>query len=145
MKRGYTLIEVVVALALTSILLSTIILVFSRLRIEFSNKIYENRESYYLNEALMFIEDELGKGASMVEIEDNSIQIVFDEWNKKIIEQKDDELIVRYGSVYSMNNSYNKIASGVLEFEVTNCGNLIYVKINSEKGRLKERCFVLKR
>jgi prepilin-type N-terminal cleavage/methylation domain-containing protein len=145
MKRGYTLIEVVVALSLISILLSTVILVFSRLRIEFSHKIDENRESYYFNEALMFIEDELGKGGIAVNIEHNSIHIVYDECDKKIIEQKDDELIVRYGTTYSMNKSYNKIACGILEFQVNERGNLIYVKINSKKGRSKERCFVLKR
>lgn len=142
MKKGFTLIEVVVSLSLITILLSLLMLIFSYSSKNFKEEIFENRNTYYLNEALNYIEDQINKGKKNIMVRGNKIYLTYENANKKIIERRREKLIIRHrGDPDTTNN----ILTGIKDFIITENKNIMYVKITMKDGRKKERCFVLRR
>lgn len=145
MKNGFTLIEVIISTALISIILSLVIVLFFHFRVDFNHEILQNKNNYYMNEALMFIESQLNREMTNLEVIGNTIHLDLEDGKKKIIEKRNSNLIIRYGTKYGMTNRNNKIITDIKDFQVTENNNLLYVKIIMEEGWEKERCFVLNR
>jgi len=144
-KRGFSLIELIVALAITGIILSAITSMFSYVSKQFSYCLKNNLYKYYANEAIKFIEMQIYSESKNIAVFDDKLILYKNNNKKDIIEAKDDKLIIKYGNIYFMSNDYNIITECIKEFSVHKSNNVVFLKIIMKDGNVKERCFHLKR
>lgn len=149
MKKGFTLIELVIALALASVILA----ISSRFIIT-SIKLYKSEAAYsrnmfYLNEAAMYIESQLQNDTKVVEVNNNRLIIhKYDDNRRGVIVQRRKEIFLNTFEKlvvldYEDNidkGSPNNIITKIRSFTCSKEGNLIYISIESKNGDKIERC-----
>lgn len=145
MKKGFTLIELVVYLAITSIIALSMISMLLKYNSSYITSSKEQRDYFYSMEALMFIKNEIDNAKS-VSSENNIVELkYFDETVRKLIKINGDNKVV---IVHIKNNAVetsNNILTDVSSFEVCQKGSLIYVSITRRNGESYEKCVGIKR
>ncbi|MBM7869271.1 prepilin-type N-terminal cleavage/methylation domain-containing protein [Clostridium pascui] len=139
-KRGFTLIELVISLAL----IGTISLIGVK-SLVLNNKVYylevnKDLEEFYINEAFIFIEYKITKSTSVEKTSKygrSMINLISD--RQSFIELYGSTLIISYDTEYPIN--YNNIMYSIKGFDVEEKGNVIYIKIIDKYGDEYERCF----
>lgn len=145
MKKGFTLIEILVAIALICMITCMESDIFLN-----SNKIYkkdikENKYFYYSSEALMFIENEINDHTDHVETVTNKINIYKTDGRKNVIAFKETESkisIFYYDKGISKGN--NNIVTGVESFSAEQMGGVVFVSITTIDGKKTERCLKIR-
>jgi prepilin-type N-terminal cleavage/methylation domain-containing protein len=143
-NKGFTLIEIMISMALISIIVYSQIIIISRYMKIHRIEVSESRESFYVDEAFMIIEYEINT-AKYVEIKDNKIILKRYEGTSYdyIRTDKDSDIIISYGALYS--SSSNNILKSVKSFKVEENDNTAYILIETQKGNLYKRCLALER
>jgi prepilin-type N-terminal cleavage/methylation domain-containing protein len=148
-KKGFTLIELIIAIALASVLLtisSRVIMTSIQL---YKNETELNRNMLYLKEAAMYIESQLQNDTKSVELNENKLVIhKFDEKRGEVIVtiRKDiflntfEKLVVVDYEDNISKGAPNNIMAKVKGFICSKEGNLIYIAIESKNGDKIERC-----
>lgn len=139
-KRGFTLIELIISLAL----IGTISLIGIK-SLVLNNKVYylevnKDLEEFYINEAFIFIEYKISKSTSVEKTSKygrSMIKLISD--RQSFIELYGGTLIIAYDTEYPIN--YNNIMYSIKGFDVEEKGNVIYIKIIDKYGDEYERCF----
>lgn len=139
-KRGFTLIELIISLAL----IGTISLIGIK-SLVLNNKLYylevnKDLEEFYINEAFIFIEYKISKSTSVEKTSKygrSMIKLISD--RQSFIELYGSTLIIAYDTEYPTN--YNNIMYSIKGFDVDEKGNVIYIKIIDKYGDEYERCF----
>lgn len=138
MKKGFTLIELIISLSLMLIVASAELTTMEKYMNIYKKTYSLNKEFIYVNEALFFIENEIDE-SQYVRIEDNRIIL-----GRKNISREDcielnnnKNIVIRYGN----SNNNNNVVKGVKDFFIEKYGNVIYITIVGEKGKRYERCF----
>ncbi len=146
-KRGVTLIEVVIAMAL--IFLMVMILdgmLISYLK-NYENTVLKNKGFNYLNEAIAIIEKEVNQQAQTVKTEGNIIKInYYDGSTLNHIKCIKGNLYILYGTKDNLpkDNSYKSvIIDDVKEFITKRTGKILYIKVLWHNGESIERCLVI--
>lgn len=143
-KKGFTLIETLLALSLIgSVTVTQISIIYKYTKIH-REQINNSRESFYINEGFMIIEHEISS-AKYVEIKDNRIILRrYDSNNFDYIRvDKDFDIIVSYGSVYS--STTNNILKGVKSFKAEGIDQVVYITVETKGGDIYKRCLPLER
>lgn len=146
MKKGLTLIELVVAISVVSIIILVEIKLFSQHVQVYKSFIRNNREEVYSREALRFIETEV------YDLSNKVIRV----YNDKIIFEKNGgdkntiKVNYKYNGYYRVVISYYKVVSGktttntiiedIKTFNIQSKKNLIYISIYTINGEKYERC-----
>lgn len=143
-KRGFTLIEIIIVAALVGIITCTQIIIVSRYMRNFKEEINEAKESFYIDEAFMIIEHQINDAKS-VGIKENRIILKRYDGNgyDYIRSDKDSDIIISYGSIYSSNT--NNILKGTKNFKVEKNGKVVYITIETKRGNVYKRCLGLER
>lgn len=145
-KSGFTLIEMIIAMALVFLLLGVVnSMMISHLK-KYKSSVLQNKGFNYLNEATAVIEREINLGALEVKTEENIIKIKY--YNGNIINHIkciDSNLYVLYGTVLEpKDNSYKSlIIDDVKDFVATKSGKILYIKVTWKSGQSIERCLVI--
>ncbi|MBI6873058.1 prepilin-type N-terminal cleavage/methylation domain-containing protein [Clostridium aciditolerans] len=143
-KKGFTLIELMIVTALIGIIASIQVIIISKYMRIHRQEINESREYFYVNEAFMIIENQINN-AKYAEISDNRITIK--RYDGKgcdyIRKDRDSDIIISYGAVYSPTT--NNIFKNAKEFIVEEKGRVLYITIETRKGKVYKRCLGLER
>lgn len=143
-KKGFTLLELLLALGMSSILISYVIHQLVTYKILYNKSIQINRQEVYASEALMFIEYQIQNSVS-AHITENDIGLKYsDETIEKHIRMSASNNIVithlEKGNVKAVNN----ILTNVKKFIVNQKGAVIYISIETKDSKVFERCLEIK-
>ncbi|MCI1943735.1 competence type IV pilus minor pilin ComGF [Clostridium luticellarii] len=143
-KRGFTIIEMLIVVSMVAAITTVQIRAVSKYMELHRKEINYSRESFYVNEAFMIIENQV-INAKYIDIKDN--MIVLKRYDNKgydyIKKHKNNCIVISYGS--SNSSTLNNILKGIKDFKVKRLGRVFYVSINMEKGNLYKRCFAIER
>lgn len=141
MKKGFTILELIAALGMSSIIITVLISMFLKYSTNFNKGTLEITNYFYISEAFLFIKNEIYK-AKDVKIYENKIEINYtDGVTKKIIQSNGKNNIVIVHMEESVRRSVNNIATNVKEFSVVQKSNTIYITIMDNNGEKYEKCF----
>lgn len=144
MKKGFTLLELIVSIGIASILVSILISMFLKYNYIYSINTKEYREYFYCSEALMFIEHEVNN-SKYVKISNNIIELNYaDGITKKYIQLNTKGSIVIIHTENNTTKTVNNILNNIRDFSVIQKRNTIYVCITDNSGERYERCFGVK-
>lgn len=140
-RQGFTLVEVVVALGISSIIIASTASIFLRFTSEFKDKTIKDREMNYINEALAFIEHELNDNNSSVVLENNILNMYKSDGihMNRINLNNSGNLFIFYFSYGNLESS-NPIMNDIMTFKLEKRNNIFYVSIISKNGEKGERC-----
>lgn len=139
MKKGTTLIEVLVSIALLLILVSYLSIFFvmeNKNYIEFNKN---HREELSTKEAVDFIKNELDIRMENLDIQENTIVIRGREFKKKTIKKQQDALVIITENLQD-SKGVNVILKKVSNFLVDRKGDNIKVTLKLEGGNEYTRC-----
>lgn len=147
LKKGVTLIELIIALFIGSVIVTIEFSSFSNSIKNYKEAIINDREEVYSREALRFIESEIiDVKNKTITIENNKLILKKSNGDMNIIKvsrkSKDEfKIVIEYDKVTSNINTTDTIVEGVGGFKVKEDKNLIYVEINTTYGDKYKRCF----
>lgn len=138
--NGFTLVEVITALAVMTILLAAIIIMLAYFIKEFKSSAAENRKDFYVNEALRLIEQETCSGNEEVKFLENSIELrrTFDK-RVDYIKLREGKLILEY-TKGGKSISINVILKNLSDFSIDISGRLVVVNIVNSEGEKYSKC-----
>lgn len=146
-RKGFTLIEMIIAMALVFLLLGVVdTMMISHLK-KYKNDLLQNRGFNDLNEAISVIQREINLEANQVKTEGNVIKIeYFDGYTINHIKCINSCLYILYGTVYMHpkdNSNKNLIIDDVKDFVATKSGKILYIKLILKSGQSIERGLVI--
>jgi prepilin-type N-terminal cleavage/methylation domain-containing protein len=143
-KKGFTLIEMIMVMAIMSLMIGVIGSMFIAYSKTYKKSVLENRGFNYLNEAISLIEKEINQEANHIKTEGNIIKISYFEDSKvNYIKRINDNIFLLYGSkiMEPRDDSYrNIIIDNIKDFIAVRHNNMIYIKIVWNNGDCIERC-----
>lgn len=140
MKKGYTLIEIVLALGLCSLVAVSMISLLLRYNSNYNLQVKKTENHFYAEEALSYIENIL-KNCKNVSVINNHIEISYENTNiNKVIGLNDSGDIFITHLEYGVNSSTNNILNNISSFNVFLKENTIYLSITMSYGERYERC-----
>lgn len=140
MKKGFTVLEIIIATGLSAILIIWISYVFLMYNSYYKTSTEKYRETIYCTEALMFIEDEINN-SNNVTVTNNTVELTEAEGNNKnYIYQKNNSIVIAY-KVNDDIKAVNKVINNIKDFYVIQKEKTIYVTLINNNGVKYERCF----
>jgi len=143
-KKGFTIIEMVMVLSLIGIIINLPVTALSKYMKLHREEINYSREDFYVNEAFIIIESEI-KNAKYVDIKDN--MIILRRYDNKgydyIKKNKGTAIVISYGAVNS--SSVNNILKNIENFQLERQEKVFYVSIKMKRGEPYRRCFAIER
>lgn len=144
MKKGVTLIELIISIGMASLLLSFLVLQLLNYNSIGVKEAKDNRDYFYCMEALMFIEYETDKAKS-VSINDDVIELKYVDQNiNKIIRLNTGGKIVITHKEGNEIKASNNIITDIAGFQAFQKGNTVYISITRKNGDKYERCIGIK-
>ncbi len=149
MKKGFTLLELIISLSIASILMMIITRMFCYEVKNYKNFIIQDRKENYSKEALRFIETHVEDVRNeYIEIEGNKLIIKKNYGEVNIIEKKSNSnkkynMVIDYYNHKESTKGTNIIVYDIEDFIVYKNKNIIYVTIEIENGVKFERCMEL--
>ena len=143
-KKGFTIIEMLMVIALITAITTTQIIVISKYMRLHREEINYSRENFYVNEAFIIIEYQI-KAAKYIDIKNNMIILrrYDDKGYDYIKKDRNSSIIISYGS--SDSSTVNNVLKNVKDFHVERQGKVFYISISTEKGNLYRKCFAMER
>ncbi|MBZ9608402.1 type II secretion system GspH family protein [Clostridium estertheticum] len=141
-KKGFTLIEIVVVMALAFLMIGVVgSLLISYVK-SYKSSILQNRGFNYLNDAICIIEKGVNQNAREVETSGNIITINYYKGSSpKYIKLLNEKLIVSSNKTSNLGN--NTIIDDVKEFVAIKSGKILYIKVVWYNGQSIERCLAI--
>lgn len=147
MKKGHTLIELVITMSIISTLFIFQTDILTRVTKNYKKIIFEDREESYCREALRFIEKEIHDIKNKnIKIEENTLilkKITGDKNTIKLIRRSNgkSKIIIIYDKTTNNRKDSNVIIENINDCRIRKNRNIIFVSIKSKEGRKYERCF----
>ena len=145
MKKGFTLIELILSLGILSIIIVLSLNFLIRDVSYYKRVVSSSKNHFYINEAIFFIENEIKYNNESIDVLNNTI-IIFKKENKnrkRILQQNNKIVLITeklYGETYYAEGN-NNIIKKISKFLVEKYKNTIYILIKSEDGEEYKRCF----
>lgn len=141
MKKGFTLLELLIALAIASIVIALASNLYLKYNSLYMQNSKYNRDYFYSTEALMFIEDQI-RNSKSVSINNNIIEVKYpDGIVKKYIKYNGSGSLIIVHTENDITLAVNNILTNVNNFTVIQKNSAIYVSITINGGEKYERCF----
>ena len=143
-KKGITLIEIVIVMAIAFLLVGVVDSIFISYVKNYKNTVLQNKGFNYLNEALAIIDKEVNLNTNKVITEGNVIKIDYsDGTTVNNIKCINSNLYVLYGTKFSLpkdSSPKSMIIDDVEGFIAIRSGKTLYIKIIWCNGQSIERC-----
>ena len=149
-KKGFTLVEIIIVMALVILMLGVVDGIFISYVKTYKSNVSENKGFNYLNDAIFIIEKEVNQNVTQIKTDKNIIKIDYykkiGKINSKDISKKDIKLVnsnlyILYGGEDIQSES--AIIDDVKAFVAIKSGKNIYIKILWYNGQSIERCLVI--
>lgn len=147
MKKGCTLIELVITISIISTLFIFETDILTRVTKNYKKIIIEDRQESYCREALRFIEMEIHDiGNKNIKIEKDTLILKKSNGNKnriKLMRKSNgkSKIIIIYDNNKTNRQTEDTIVENIKDFKIIEDRNLIFISIKSREGRKYERCF----
>nr|WP_051115654.1 type II secretion system protein [Clostridium pasteurianum] len=148
MKKGFTLIELIVAIAIASIMLSFQCIIFVKHLNTYSKDIKVIRDRSYCNQSFIIIENLIYDGMKEINVENNDIKIVCSTGENKRIRfaSTTKKILVDYYDKYGNTiKASNVVGTNISKMEATKKDNVLYLSITNKEGETVNRCFGVKK
>lgn len=146
-KSGFTLIEMIIAMALVFLLLVVVDSMLISYLKKYKYNVIQNKGFNYLSESIAVIQKEVNLNASEVITEGNIIKIKYTDGSTiNHIKCINSNLFILYGTKYSVpqeNSHKSLIIDDVKGFVATKSGRTLYIKLTWKNGQSIERCLVV--
>lgn len=143
-KKGFTLIEIVIAMALVFLVIGAVDSMFISYAKNYKNSVVQNRGLNYLSEAIAIIEREVNQAASSVKTENNIIKInYFDRSTSNHIKRINSNLYILYDVRNGIDAQRSIIIDDVKDFVAIKSGKILYIKVVWINGQSIERCLAI--
>lgn len=144
MKKGYTLIELITALALCSLVAVSMISLLLRYNSNFKLESKRIQNHFYAEEALLFIDNTI-KSCKQVNVTESYIELYYENSSiKKVIGQNLHGDVVITHVENGVNSTTNNVLNNIASFTVSKKENTIYVSITVNTGERFSRCIGIK-
>lgn len=141
MKKGFTIIELLVSMVLICLMTFSIITMALKFDGKYKKEVLSSREDFYIREALLYIEEQIENDTQYVVAQNDTIELVrTDGIHTDFISKSNANKLV---IIYKQYNSYlstNDIMKGVSDFQVNVNNKIIIITIKGENGEVFERC-----
>ncbi|MDF2883931.1 MAG: hypothetical protein K0R54_4496 [Clostridiaceae bacterium] len=140
MKRGFTIIEILISMALLSMLLIAEFKVMEKYLVLYNEESKQSRSEFYSDEAVEFIDEQITQ-CKTISCDNNKIKFNYgDPLNNNWIKLNPvaGYLAIYYDSEFSSIN--NVILRGVSDFRVQTVNKVIYITIILSNNREVKRC-----
>lgn len=140
MKRGFTLIEILISMALLSLLLASEFKIMEKYLIIYNQESKQSRMEFYSDEAIEFIDEQINECKS-ISCDNNKIKFNYgDPLNNNWIKLNPvaGYLAIYYDNEFSSTN--NVILRGVSDFRVDTVNKVIYINIILSNNHEVKRC-----
>lgn len=146
-KKGFTLIEVLVSMAIASILLSFQCIIFVKYFNVNSRETKYIRDKNYYYESFVIMENLIYDEMIEVNVQNNEINIICkNNENKRIRFAKTSEkILVDYYDRYGVIKTSNVLGTKIRNMEVNKKDNIIYISLINKEGEKVSRCFGVKK
>jgi prepilin-type N-terminal cleavage/methylation domain-containing protein len=159
-KKGISLIEIIVAIAITGIISVAAVSIFDNFYKNYKKEILESRQHFYIEEVFRYIEYEVYGNARGILVKNNELYIT------KYVIPKENE-VIGYNSIkskftntyvncikltgtqlevwfYYPSNSHDNLLLEVEDFIAQEQNNLVIIKIRMKNGKWYEKCLSTK-
>lgn len=149
MNKGYTIVELIVAIAISTIILSIASFQFVRDFNSYISEIEANKENQYLDEGLLIIKHFVCDNSIQLEVDNN--KIIIENTNKEIeeihLDKQNSKVEIDYYDSNEKNfiEATNVIATDIINFTVEEKKNTLYVNMTNNKGRCVYECIGVKK
>lgn len=146
MRKGVTLLEVIIAVCIGSIVILMEISLFLNSIKNYKESVVKDREGVYSKEALRFIESEIVdvKNKTIGVDKDKLILRKFsgDKHTIKAVKSSKgkSKIVIEYDKITSTINTTDTILEGIKDFKVKGDENLVYILIYTTNGEVYQRC-----
>lgn len=139
MKKGFTLIEVIISIALITFLLCWQLPIAIKYLKAFNISINESKDSFYVNQAFDFIEM-VADDAKAVSVKNNIIELVRKDGTGSDWIRLDPygNVIISYHQCYY--GTVNNVIKDVGSFEALKSGKTILISISTKEGKKYNKC-----
>lgn len=143
-KKGNTLIELVTAISITSILTTAALSAFIFFIRDFKKEVHDNQQQFYINEAFRYIENEILKGNKEIKINSDSIEIkrylrtiAYEEID--YIKKVGNNMIIEHTRM-GYHEATNVFLRNITGFSASNSSGVISLEIIDSKGEKYKKC-----
>lgn len=147
MKKGFTLIELIISLAIIFMVILIEIQIFSQEVYTFKEFIKSNRNEVYSREALRFIEGEINDSNNKI-IKVYNDKILFEKTNGdkdtlKLYKQTNgnNKIVISYYKALTSKTTTNTVLDDIKDLNISFKVNLVYLSVYTLSGEKYERCF----
>lgn len=148
MKKGFSLVELLIAMSIITIFITVESTTFFKSISSYKNLIVDMQSEFYINEALMFIEHEIKSNTQQIAVHDNKIDLYRTEQSciDSIFFRTQNgkpSIVISYtqsGWFLGVNN----IINNVKDFKVQYHPYTVFLTITALNGKKYERCFFVK-
>ena len=146
MKKGFTLIELIISLAIVFMIILIEIQIFSKEVYTFKDFIKSNRNEVYSKEALRFIEGEINDfNNKTIKVYDD--KILFEKYNgdKNTLKlykmtNGNNKIVISYYKALTSKITTNTVVDDIKDLNISYKTNLVYLSIYTLTGEKYERC-----
>lgn len=143
-KKGFTLIELMLVVTIIGMITSIQVIIMYKYAKIYRQEIILSREAFYVDEAFYMIKQQIDD-AKYISVKENKIAIIRSDKNETdyIRKDKDSDIILSYGNMYS--STTDNILKSIKDFKVEKEKRILYISIETKKGNIYKRCFVIER
>ncbi|KOA20956.1 hypothetical protein CLHOM_05440 [Clostridium homopropionicum DSM 5847] len=147
MKKGFTLMELIISLAIVFMVILIEIKIFSQEVYTFKEFIKSNRNEVYSREALRFIEGEINDfNNKTIKVYDDKIlfeKINGDKNTLKLYKMTNgnNKIVISYYKALTSKITTNTVVDDIKDLNISYNANLVYLSIFTLNGEKYERCF----
>lgn len=148
MKKGFTLIELVIVIGISAIILSFECTVLIKSFKGYKDNIVKTRDEAYVDEGIIIIKNFVNDNMVSVNAQNNEIDVITsDNQIKKIhLVKSSGKIMVDYYDAFGNEfKAANVIATNIKAMEVYKKENLLYVSITDEEGEGTNECLGVKK
>jgi len=146
LKKGFTLIELIISLAIVFMIILIEIQIFSKEVYTFKDFIKSNRNEVYSKEALRFIEGEINDfNNKTIKVYDD--KILFEKYNgdKNTLKlykmtNGNNKIVISYYKALTSKITTNTVVDDIKDLNISYKANLMYLSIYTLNGEKYERC-----
>jgi prepilin-type N-terminal cleavage/methylation domain-containing protein len=144
MKKGYTLIELITALALCSLAAVSMISLLLRYNSNYKHESKRIQNHFYAEEALLFIDNTI-KTSKQINVTASYIELYYEDSSiKKVIGQNSQGDIVITHVENGVSSTTNNVLNNISNFTINKKENTIYISITVNTGERFSRCIGIK-
>lgn len=147
MKKGFTLTELVIVMAISAILLSFEAVVLTKYINDFQRGTSINEENSFCDEFFIIFEQLIFENMQQIEVTNNDVIITCSNNQRKKIHYNNvsKKILVDYYDVFGNDYSANVICTKINEMIVNKKENVLYIGVVNNRGVKFERCFGIKK